>query len=83
MQRFKVVVSELAKTDIRQARKWYNQQQPGLGKKLTADMVSTLKKIAMNPTSFAVRYKISRVANFYTFPYAVHFYIVTKTKQYL
>lgn len=27
MKKFKVEVQELAKTDIRHARKWYNQQQ--------------------------------------------------------
>lgn len=64
---------------MRQARKWYNQQQPGLGERLTADMTTTLRKIAMNPTSFAVRYKISRLANFDTFPYAAHFYINEET----
>lgn len=75
MKKFEVVVLELAKTDVRQARKWYNKQQAGLGKKLTADMVTTLRRIAMNPTSFAVRYKHIRLANFDTFPYAAHFYI--------
>jgi pantothenate kinase-related protein Tda10 len=58
MKKFKVVVLELTKTDIRKARKWYNEQQAGLGKRLTADMTDTLKKVAINPTSFAVRYKV-------------------------
>ena len=75
MKKFKVLVQELAKTDMRQARKWYNQQQPGLGKKLNQDMTATLRKIANNPTSFSVRYKHFRLAHFDTFPYAAHFYI--------
>jgi hypothetical protein len=75
MQKFKVVVLELAKTDVRQARKWYNQQQAGLGKKLMADMTTILRKIAMNPTSFAVRYKVLHLAHFDIFQYAAHFYI--------
>ncbi len=75
MKKFKIVVHELAKTDMRQARKWYNQQQAGLGKRLYQDMTATLWKIAMNPTSFAVRYKLIRLAHFDTFPYATHFYI--------
>jgi hypothetical protein len=48
MKKFKVEVLELAKTDMRQARKWYNQQQTGLGKRLTADMTATLRKIERN-----------------------------------
>lgn len=75
MKKCKVVVQELAKTDMRQARKWYNQQQAGLGKRLHHDMAGTLRKIANNPTSFSVRYKLIRLAHFDTFPYAAHFYI--------
>lgn len=75
MKKFKVVVQELAKIDMRQARKWYNQQQAGLGKGLNQDMAVTLRKIADNPTNFSVRYKQVRLAHFDTFPYAAHFYI--------
>jgi plasmid stabilization system protein ParE len=75
MKKCKVVVQHLAKEDIREARKWYNNQLPGLGKRLTADMVTTLRKVSRNPKSFAVRYKTIRLANFDTFPYAAHFYI--------
>ena len=75
MKKFNVVVQELAKIDIRQARKWYNQQQAGLGKRLNQDMAATLRKIANNLTSFSIRYKQIRLAHFDTFPYAAHFYI--------
>ena len=75
MERYKVVVLLLAKTDIREARFWYEKQQPGLGKRLTADMAATLRKLARNPLAFAVRYKTMRLANFSTFPYAAHFYV--------
>jgi hypothetical protein len=75
MKKFKIAVLPLARTDIREARKWYNNQQRGLGKRLNADMNITLRKIARNPTSFAVRYNQVRFANFDSFPYAAHFYI--------
>ena len=75
MKKFKIVVLPLAKTDIREPRKWYNDQQHGLGKRLNSDMNITLRKIARNPTSFAVRYNHVRFANFDSFPYAAHFYI--------
>ncbi len=78
MKKFNVVVLQLAKTDIWEARKWYNQQQAGLGKRLNQDMTATLRKIAANPTSFSVRYKQVRLAHFDTFPYAAHFYIDDK-----
>ena len=75
VKKYKVVVLELVKTDVREARRWYNQQQPGLGKRFNQDMTATLRKIANNPAAFAVRYKVIRLAHFNTFPYAAHFYI--------
>jgi len=75
MKKYNVVVQQLAKTDIREARKWYNSQKSGLGKKLNENMTATLRKIARNPTSFTIRYKQVRLANFTSFPYAAHFYI--------
>lgn len=75
MRKYEVIVQELAKEDMRDARKWYNEQLAGLGKRLNADMARTLRKVARNPTSFAVRYEMVRLANFDTFPYAAHFYI--------
>ena len=75
MKKFKVVVLQLAKNDVRQARLWYNRQQPGLGKTLNQEMVAALRKIINNPTSFSIRYKQVRLAHLDRFPYAVHFYI--------
>lgn len=75
MKKYKVVVQHLSTDDIRQARKWYNEQQKGLGKRLTAYMKKTLLDIARNPTSFAIRYRHLRLANFEIFPYAAHFFI--------
>lgn len=77
MKRFKVVVLQLAKDDLRHARQWYNQQA-GLGKRYNQDMTGTLRKIAINPTSFSVRYKVIRLAHFDSFPYAAHFYVDDK-----
>ena len=76
MMMFNVVVQELARLDAREAGQWYNLQKPGLSKKYTNDMVKTLRQIARNPSAFAIRYKNIRLANFETFPYAVHFYIL-------
>ncbi len=69
----------VAKTDIREARDWYNQIQPNLAKRFTADMAATLRKLARNLTAFAIRYKQTRLANFDTFPYAAHFYVDDKS----
>ena len=42
MKKYNVVVQLLAQNDVREARQWYNLQQPGLGKRFTTDMGATL-----------------------------------------
>lgn len=75
MKQFKVVVQNIAIQDVKDACKWYNDQQPGLAKRFIIDMKQTLRSIEMNPYSYAVRYQNIRLANFPVFPYAVHFII--------
>jgi len=79
MKRHKVEVTATAYEDIREARRWYDKRQKGLGKRLTADMRKTLQSIANNPWAFAIRYDDYRIANFDIFPYAAHFIINEKT----
>lgn len=74
MKKYNVMVQLLAQADVREARYWYNDQQPGLGKRFTADMAATLRSIARNPEAFAIRYKDVRAANFRIFPYAAPFF---------
>ncbi len=75
MKKYKVTLLAGARQDIREAKKWYNRRQKGLGKRLTSDMTNTLQSISANPKAFAIRYKDFRLANFDIFPYAAHFYI--------
>lgn len=75
MNNFEVIITTPAQTDLKEACKWYNSQQKGLGRRLREDMKKALLKIARNPKSFAIRYKGIRLANFEKFPYAAHFII--------
>jgi len=77
---FQVIITSPAQTDLKDACKWYNSQQKGLGRRLREDMKKALLKIARNPKSFAIRYKGIRLANFEKFPYAAHF-IINEEKQ--
>ncbi len=79
MKKYKVIVIDVAREDLRDARRWYNKRQKGLGKRLTDDMAKTIKSIILNPNAFAIRYGDYRVANFETFPYAAHFHIDSAT----
>ena len=75
MKRYKVIVQNQAKEDVKDSRNWYNQRQKGLGKRFTGDLRNTLSSIANNPTSFAVRYGEFRKASLLRFPYGVFFFI--------
>jgi plasmid stabilization system protein ParE len=75
MKKYKVVVLNIAKEDVKEAYKWYEKQLDGLGKRFVDDMKNTLVNVADNPTSFAIRRQNLRLSNFKTFPYAAHFFI--------
>jgi plasmid stabilization system protein ParE len=49
-----LVVTELAKADIRGAYRWYDEQRPGLGDEFVANLDETLNRIAARPERFAV-----------------------------
>jgi mRNA-degrading endonuclease RelE of RelBE toxin-antitoxin system len=75
MKKFKVVFSVEALNDAKEARKWYNQQQKDLGKKLTRDIKDTIISIERNPFFSSVKYNNIRTAACKTFPYALHYEI--------
>lgn len=75
MKKFKIYVEKLARQDIIEAVMWYNSQQKGLGQRLKADLKHMLVSVAVNPTSFAIRYRKVRLANLSIFPFAIHFLI--------
>ncbi len=45
----KIKLSPKARKDIIEAKKYYNKQQAGLGKKFAEDVKSVLQKIEINP----------------------------------
>ena len=75
MKAFKIVVQNIVKQDVKSTCTWYDDQKKGLGKRFVVDMKQTLIAIERNPTSFAIRHKSFRLANFSIFPYAAHFFI--------
>jgi plasmid stabilization system protein ParE len=72
---YKSLILPLAKQDIREAATWYNERQPGLGKKFIEHVRKAVLYIRQNPKSVAVRYDGTRTALLDTFPYLVHFSI--------
>ena len=75
MKVFSISFSPLALEDTGQAFDYYEQQQPGLGKRFTAQLQLTLNAIKRNPFFASVHYDDIRCARVKKFPYLVHYHI--------
>lgn len=72
---YKVILLPLAKEDIREAAKWYNKQQEGLGKRFTAEVRKKVHFIRQNPKASEIRYKNIRSLFLNVFPFIIHYTI--------
>lgn len=77
---YKSVILPLAKEDIREAAKWYNKQQKGLGKRFTAEVRENVHFIRKNPKASNIRYKNVRTTVLNVFPFMVHYTTDEKNK---
>ena len=77
---YKSVILPLAKEDIREAAKWYNKRQNGLGKRFTAEVREKVHFIRQNPKGTNVRDDEVRTAVLNVFPFMVHFTIDEKNE---
>ena len=77
---YKSLILPLAKEDIREAAKWYNRQQKGLGKRFTAEVREKVHFIRQHPKASNVRYKNVRTTVLNVFPFMVHYTIDEKKK---
>ena len=66
---------EDARLDVKEAKAWYKEQQPGLEKRFADSIKTAIIKLQENCFAYAVRYKNIRIAHPKTFPYGIHFYI--------
>lgn len=77
---YKSIILPLAKQDIKEAAKWYNERQPGLGRRFTQHVRQKVRFICQNPKAAAIRYDDTRTAILDTFPYMVHFTVDEENK---
>ena len=78
MKNFAVTFSPVAIDDIEQAAAYYEDVQPGLGKRFASQLLLTLNAIKRNPFFASVRYDDIRCAQVKKFPYLVHYHIFEK-----
>lgn len=69
---YKFIVSERFKLDIIQSRKWYNQQQKGLGSKFNKEVKNALEAIRKTP-HFSKRYNEIRCLPLKKYPFMIHY----------
>jgi mRNA-degrading endonuclease RelE of RelBE toxin-antitoxin system len=70
--RFRIRIEPEAYRDIQEGIDWYNEQQPGLGRKFHFEVKVFIGKLKINPF-FQVRYNDVRCLPLKQYPYMIHF----------
>ena len=71
-----------AEIELSDACKWYEKQQPGLGKRLLWEVKHYLKLISKNPLQFEVKFSNKyRFAVLKVFPYFISYRIEEETNH--
>lgn len=81
---YRAVIQPLAVEDICAAATWYEEQAPGLGEDLTAEIVRAIRRAQTSPELFPIlrqRDKLRRVLT-ERFPYRVFFSVHGDTVQF-
>lgn len=66
---------DVVASDIKEAKKWYKEQQEGLEVKFALAVEQAILKMLKMPTAYAIRYKNIRIVHTKIFPYNIHFFI--------
>jgi plasmid stabilization system protein ParE len=77
---YKILLLDEAKTDITEARLYYNSLLDGLGKRFKLDLKKMVSRVQNNPHSFGFRFEQFRTANLEIFPYQIHYRIEEENK---
>lgn len=72
---------ESVKLDIRQAKEWYKNQNPGLEKRFALEIKKAIARLQKNPKIYEIRYKNIRSVFTAAFPYAIYFFIDDELSQ--
>jgi len=70
---FKLIFAAEVFDDLQQNINWYNEKQPGLGKRFYKSVKTQLFRIKKAPYSIAIRYENVRCAPVKEFPFLIHY----------
>jgi plasmid stabilization system protein ParE len=71
--KFELSISEAAKSELREAFLWYEDQLVNLGDKFQEEIFSAFESIKSNPNKFQIRYENVRVYFLRKFPFGIHY----------
>lgn len=79
--KYRLVVRPEVDTDLLNAERWYDEQQPGLGREFLASARHAMIRLARNPLLFRVRHRGKQVRWAYPnrFPYRIIFRVIEDT----
>ncbi len=75
MIKYHIDISDGAKSEIRIASAWYNEQKIGLGKEFFFEIEQVFERVEKNPYQFPIIVKNIRRAVCRRFPYSIFFTI--------
>lgn len=78
---YQVVYVNDVRTNIKDAKRWYKNQQNGLEKRFALAIREAIERLIANPYAFAIRYRDIRIIHPNIFPFSIHFYINEATRQ--
>lgn len=70
-----VIFRREASADVREAYRWYEQQEPGLGAEFREQLRLAVQRLSENPHGYRVLIRDTRRARLKRFPYSVFFRI--------
>lgn len=77
---FEITITELGLQDIQNAIDFYDEQQPGLGKRFEKVLDDHFITLRNNPF-FQIRYDIVRCLPIKSFPFMIHFIVDEQEKN--
>jgi len=78
--KFKIVYNPEVVNDIQQAIDWYNEKQPGLGKRFFNTIKAHIDSLKNSALHYAIRYDDVRCMPVKNFPYMVHYRVDKKER---
>lgn len=69
--KYRLLIRQQAKSDLRHAARWYEGQSPGLGREFVAEVEAALNRIVENPLQYQTIYREVRRAIPHKFSYGI------------